>query len=148
MKETNLHAYQLKLHQLYLKGLLLSMCMQRGATKGAVGGRHAGRQTIGKMGLLLGKHVDTPINCGGVRELIRPLLWIDVHVLGKQVGQLIIFFPVRLLIVRAGGETRYVEGGAGSSRVGDTHGGGANTASAEARKKGSAMTGWGGGGHG
>ena len=108
------------------------------------------RQTIVKMSLLLSKHVDTAINCSGVGELIRPLLlWIDVHVLGKQVGQLIVFFHEGLLIVGAGGETRgNVEGGAGSSSVGHTdHRGGTNTAGAEARKKGSAMTGL-GGGHG
>jgi hypothetical protein len=39
----SLHAYQLKLHQLYLKGLLLSMCVQWGTTKGAVGRRHSSR---------------------------------------------------------------------------------------------------------
>lgn len=148
-RRTNLHAYQLKLHQLYLKGLLLSMCMQRGTTKGTVGRRHSRRQPIGKVRLLLSEPVDTAIDCGSVGKLIRPLLLIDVHVLGKQVGQLIIFFRDILLIVIADGVTRWnVEGDAGSGSVGYTnHRGGTNTPCAKARKKGSAMSG-GWGGHG
>ena len=98
------------------------------------------------MSLLLSEHVDTAINCGCVGILIRPLLCIDVHVLGKQVRQLIIFVHGRLLIVGSGVTRRDVEGGAGSSSVRYTnHRGGTNTACAKVRKKGGALTGgWGG----
>jgi hypothetical protein len=101
------------------------------------------------MSLLLREHVDTAINCGSVGILIRPLLCIEIHVLGKQIRQLIIFLHARLLIVSAGEMRRDVEGGAGSGSVGYTHHrGGTNTACAKARKKGGAMTGGWGGGHG
>jgi len=145
-RRTNLHAYQLELHQLHLKGLLLSMCLQGGTTKGDVGRRNSRRHTIGKVDLLLSKPVGTTINRGGVGKLIRPLLCIDVHVLGKQVGQLI-FFEERLLTVSACREVRRnVEGETGSGSMRDRDG--TNASRAKASEKGSAMTGGWGRGHG
>jgi len=94
--------------------------------------------------------VGPAINCSGDGGLIYPLLWIDVHVMGEHVGQLIVFLADGLLVVGVRSKARWdVERGTRSSSVGYTgHGGRANATGAKAREEGSAMTGSWGGGHG
>lgn len=69
--------------------------------------RHSGHQATCKETLLLREPVGTTIDCGCVGGLIHPLLWIDVHVIGEHVRQLIVLLAERLLIVGGRGETRW-----------------------------------------
>jgi hypothetical protein len=145
-RRTNLHSDQLKLHQLHLQGLLLSL--QLSITNSRVGMRNSGHQATGKVTLLLSEPVATTIDCGCVGGLIHPLLWIDVHVMGEHVGQLIFFLAERLLVVGGRGETGWdVKRDTSSSTVRSAgHGVGANAAGTKTSKEGSAMArSWGGG---
>src|SRR6266851_7576878 len=96
-RRTYLHADQLELHQLHLKGLLLSL--QLGITNSSVGMRNSRYHGTGKVTLLLGEPVGAAINCGSIGELIHPLLRVDVHVMGEHIGQLVVFLADRLLVV-------------------------------------------------
>lgn len=125
------------------------MDLQLGITNGSVGMGNS-RQAAGKVTLLQSEPVDTAIDCSSVGGLIHPRLGIDVHVMRKHVGQLIILLANKLLAVGGGGETRgEVERNTGSGSVGHTgHGSGTNASCAKASEKGSAMSGSWGGGHG
>jgi hypothetical protein len=83
------------------------LSLKLGITDGRVGMRHSRHQATCKVTLLLREPVGTTIDCGRVGSLIHPLLWIDVHVMGEHVGQLIVLLGVRLLIVGGRGETRW-----------------------------------------
>jgi hypothetical protein len=104
---------------LHLQGLLLSL--QLGITDGMVGVRNSGHYTTRVVTLLVSEPIGTTIDCSSDGGLIRPLLWIDVHVIGEHVGQLIVFLAERLLVVGGRGEAgRHVKGCTWSSSVGYT----------------------------
>lgn len=111
--------------------------------------RNSGHQATSKVTLLIREPVGTTINCGSVGRLIRPLLWIDIHVVGEHVRQLVVFFAERRLVVGGRGETRWdVKRGTRSSSVGYTGDRvGANAAGTKTSKEGSAIGGSRGGGH-
>lgn len=112
--------------------------------------RHSGHHTTSKVTLLLREPIDTTIDCSSDGGLIYPLLWIDVHVIGEHVGQLIVFLAKRLLVVGGRGETgRDVERGTWGSGVGYTGDGvRTNASGTKTRKEGSAMARSRGRGHG
>jgi len=111
---------------------------------------NSGHQATVKVTLLMSEPVGTTIDCGSVGELIHPLLWVDVHVMGEHVGQLIVFLAERLLVVGGRGETRWdVERNTRSGSVRYTGDGvGANATGTKASKEGGAMGRSWGGGHG
>jgi len=112
--------------------------------------RNSGHHTTSIVTLLVSEPIDTTIDCSSDGGLIHPLLCIDVHVMGEHVGQLIVFFAERLLIVGGRGKPgRHVERGTRSSSVGYTGDGvGTNAAGTKTSKEGSAMARSWGGGHG
>ena len=126
------------------------MSLQLGITNGRVGVRNSGHHTTSKVTLLVSEPIGTTIDRSSDGGLIRPLLRIDVHVLGEHVGQLIVFLAERLLVVCGRGETgRDVKRDAWSSSVGYTgEGVGTNAASTKTSKEGGAMSRSRGGSHG
>ena len=122
------------------------MSLQLGITNGRVGVGNSGHHTTSKVTLLMREPIGTAINCGGDGGLIHPLLWIDVHVMGEHVGQLIVFLAERLVVVGGRGETGGdVKGATWRSRVGYT---GTNAAGTKTSKEGSTLSRSWGGGHG
>jgi hypothetical protein len=125
------------------------LSLQLGITDGRVGVRNSGHHTTStsKVTLLVSELIGTTIDCSSDGRLIRPLLWIDVHVTGEHVGQLIVFVAERLWVVGGRGEAgRHVERGTWSSSVGYTGDRvGTNSAGTKTSKEGSTMgRSWGG----
>ena len=124
------------------------MSLQLGITDGRVGVRNSGHHTTSKVTLLMREPIGTTIDCSSDGGLIRPLLWIDVHVIGEHVRQLIVFLAERLLVVGGRSKTGgYVKRGTWSSSVGYTSDG-TNAAGTKTREEGSTLGGSWGGGHG
>ena len=126
------------------------MSLQLCVTDGRVGVRHSGHHATTELTLLVSEPIGTTIDCSSDGGLIRPLLRIDVHVIGEHVRQLIVFLAVGLFVVGGRGKAgRHVEGCTWSSSVGYTGDGvGTNAAGTKAGKEGSAMGRSWGGGHG
>lgn len=149
-----LQAQYFELHQLHLL-VCMKLCVGgRNRLMDFLGVSRAERNAVRVQTLLTGKSLPhksiiRTVECAGERAGARKtIVIVDVKLLSEKLAHLVkVLLVERGLVTRGGCKARDVEGSAGSSGVGGTHGGRAHTASTKAVEEGGTVTGMMSGGH-